>query len=403
LLGLAADAQAVAHAITPLEIPELETCGLLVNEDGRVRSRARLTPFEDLVVASDHDPRGRSRKDYVPGLNNAAETMAALLVRRPCGTALDVGTGCGVVALIAARYSGRVVATDVNPRALGFGRLGAALNAIENVEWREGSLFEPVRGEEYDSVLCNAPFVVSPDQELAFRDSGMPRDSFCESLVRGASAHLTEGGIAHLMVSWTLGADADWTGPLRDWVEGASSDAWLLRYDVVDPVRHAESWTRETPTNEVGPTFQRWLAYFDEERIDRVAYGTVYLRRREGPVWVRADELPPGPFRPATEHVLRVVRNQDLLAREGDQALHGRPLRVVEEAALRQWFRPGRDGWRELRTMLYLTSGLRFRVELEPAVAEFVGRLAGAALLDIDPLHLPAIRRLAELGFLELG
>ena len=32
-------------------------------------------------------------QDYVPGLNNAAQTMAALLIRRRCRKALDIGTG----------------------------------------------------------------------------------------------------------------------------------------------------------------------------------------------------------------------------------------------------------------------------------------------------------------------
>jgi methyltransferase family protein len=152
LLALPVEAATAAEALAPVEISELESSGLLVREEGNLRSPVRLTPFEDLLIASDHDPRGPMPRDYVPGLNNAAETLAALLVRRPCSRALDLGTGCGVQALIAARYSERVVATDVNPRALGFGRLSAALNGLENIEWRQGSLFDPVRGERFDSL-----------------------------------------------------------------------------------------------------------------------------------------------------------------------------------------------------------------------------------------------------------
>jgi SAM-dependent methyltransferase len=392
----------LAEALAPFASEELESCGLLARDGESLRSCVRLTPFEDLLVASDHDPRGRVAHDYVPGLNNAAQTMAALLIRRRCRDALDVGTGCGVQALIAARYSDRVVATDVNPRALEYGQLGAALNGFENIDWREGSLFDPVRGERFDSLVCNAPFVVSPDVELAFRDSDLPRDSFCEQLVRESSQHLAENGIAQLLISWALSAGDEWSDPLRHWTEESACDAWLLGYDVADLVRHTDMWTREVPPDELSPVFSRWLTYLTREQITSIGYGAVYLRRREGSNWTRADELPAGPLRPATEHVLRVLATQDVLARDGDQSLSQRPVRLAEDAVLREWRRPGPDGWLAVRTALYLTSGLRFRLELEPDVADFVGTLDGAKAVEIDPNFRPAIRRLAELGFLEL-
>jgi hypothetical protein len=403
LLALPVAEPEVAAALAPIESRELESSGLLAREGENLRSRVRLTPFEDLLVASDHDPRGAMAQDYVPGLNNAAQTMAALLVRRRGRKALDIGTGCGVQALIAARYSDHVVATDVNPRALEYGRLGAALNGFENIDWREGSLFDPVRGERFDSLFCNAPFVVSPDVELAFRDSDLPRDSFCEQLVRGSSQHLAEDGIAQLMISWALSPGAEWSDPLRRWVEDGDCDAWLLRYDVADPVRHTDMWTREVPPDELSSIFSRWLTYLTREQIDRVGYGAVYLRRRDGANWIRADELPAGPLRPATEHVLRVMANQDVLGRDGDESLSQRPLRLAEDVALRESRRPAPDGWQPVTTALSLRSGLRFRLELEPAVAEFVGSLDGVKAIEVEPDFRPAIRRLAELGFLELG
>ena len=66
-------------------------------------------------------------------------------MRRPGEAALDLGTGCGIQALLAAKHAERVVATDVNPRALGFAAFNAALNGIETIELRDGSGFDPVR------------------------------------------------------------------------------------------------------------------------------------------------------------------------------------------------------------------------------------------------------------------
>ena len=58
---------------------------------------------------------------------------SATCSRRARGStrALDVGTGNGVQALLAAGHSEHVVATDVNPRALAFTELNAALSGIE--------------------------------------------------------------------------------------------------------------------------------------------------------------------------------------------------------------------------------------------------------------------------------
>ena len=89
---------------------------------GAVRARSR---FDGLVVASDHSA-ARLREDHVLQIGPATRTLAALTVRRPVEAALDLGTGSGVQAFLAARHSERVVGVDLNPRALRVARLNAA-------------------------------------------------------------------------------------------------------------------------------------------------------------------------------------------------------------------------------------------------------------------------------------
>ena len=59
-----------------------------------------------------------------------------------------------------------------------------ALNELDNVDFRAGSLFEPAAGERFDLITCNAPFVVSPDNHLVYRDSGFEGDGVTERIVR---------------------------------------------------------------------------------------------------------------------------------------------------------------------------------------------------------------------------
>jgi ribosomal protein L11 methyltransferase len=64
------------------------------------------------------------------------ERCDELLDERPGADVLDVGTGSGVIALLAKKLgAGRVVGTENDPVALKAAREGAALNGVAGVEW----------------------------------------------------------------------------------------------------------------------------------------------------------------------------------------------------------------------------------------------------------------------------
>jgi release factor glutamine methyltransferase len=77
-------------------------------------------------------------------------------------SALDIGTGSGAIALSLLAEGGfeRVVATDVSADALAVARLNAAGTGVgDRLELRQGSLFEPVRGEQFTVIVSNPPYV----------------------------------------------------------------------------------------------------------------------------------------------------------------------------------------------------------------------------------------------------
>ena len=63
-------------------------------------------------------PSGTVAADHVLGVSASTAALAGATIRRPIDAAFDLGTGCGVQALYAAAHSARVVASDVNPRAV---------------------------------------------------------------------------------------------------------------------------------------------------------------------------------------------------------------------------------------------------------------------------------------------
>ena len=80
---------------------------------------------------------------------------------------LDVGTGCGIVAVVAARKAKSVVATDINPHAVKCAKLNAKTNRANNkIDVRVGDLFKPIhKTEKFDLIVFNAPYLPTASSE----------------------------------------------------------------------------------------------------------------------------------------------------------------------------------------------------------------------------------------------
>jgi hypothetical protein len=137
--------------LAPVDAELLVALGIADEVSGVLRPRVRIVPHDDLLIACDLSERKDA--DHVAGVHRPSVALAALTVRRPVATALDVGTGNGVQAILASRHAQRVVGTDINERALAFAEFSAALNGAMNIEFRPGSFFEPVEGERFDLVV----------------------------------------------------------------------------------------------------------------------------------------------------------------------------------------------------------------------------------------------------------
>jgi methylase of polypeptide subunit release factors len=235
------------------------------------------------------------------GIAASTRALAQLRRRGPAARTLDLGTGGGVLALLAAAESAAVVATDANPRAIEFARFNARWNGIAGVDWREGDLFNPVLGEEFDRILCNPPFVLSPDVEALHTDSGWPGDTLCQFIVRAAPEHLTWEGVCQVACHWAITPGEDWRKRVSAWLEGTECDAWIL-YSHSEPAdsyaaaRIAAGFRDEA---DAAQRLGRWRAYYSREQIEAVAFGLITLRRHRGTRHIRrydkiADLLPSG-------------------------------------------------------------------------------------------------------------
>jgi SAM-dependent methyltransferase len=89
-------------------------------------------------------------------------------------TVLDLGSGPGLDALLAARQvgpGGRVIGVDMTPEMLARARATAARAGVTHVEFREGRLESlPVDDRSVDAVTSNCVINLVPDKAAVFRE-----------------------------------------------------------------------------------------------------------------------------------------------------------------------------------------------------------------------------------------
>jgi len=370
--------------------------------------------------------------DHVLGVGGASRTLAELVVPVPVSRALDLGTGCGIQALLVARHAGEVVATDISERALAFAALNARLNGVTNITFRQGSMFEPVAGEAFDLIVSNPPFVITPRVEgvtaYEYRDGGLVGDALVEAFVRSVADHLTPGGIAQLLGNWESVRRAD-ARPvaepveasgltrLESWIDPAV-DAWVIEREELTPLAYAELWVRDGGTTPREASFGRmleaWLDDFTARGVTAVGFGYVLLRRPAAPgESLRRFEKVSQPLTAPGGSLGRALR--DGLAAH-DALRDGIPHTLVTapDVTEARHYLPGNDD----PSVIELRQGGGFgrTVEADPALAGFVGACDGelsvmqivSAIADLFEVPLvdlwadlePRIRELVLDGFL---
>nr|WP_221634411.1 methyltransferase [Nocardioides luti] len=421
-------AATAAEAALPGLLDRMAAEGLVEQTVGEVAARLDVRPYatgeDDLWVVSDLTPGldGRPNRvgtDHVLGISSASSSLAQLTMREPVGRSLDLGTGCGVQALHLATHSREVVATDVNTRALRLTRFNAVLNdAPAPIDVREGSFFEPVRGERFDLIATNPPFVISPatGERLVYRDSGLPGDRVVEDIVRAAPDHLTEGGWCQVLANWVITRDRPWDERLLGWVAD-DCDAFVVQRELIDPAAYVELWLKDAGLHGAPDYLVRydtWLSWFEDQGIEAVGFGWINLRRtatadqpgartRDFLEWPYDVEQPIAPAIHAWGDAVGVeVREDSRLVVRSDvqQETVGQPgAEDPDTVVLRQ-----QRGLRRARRADTVEAALVGACDGELSVGQILDALA--QLLDLDAAqtratYLPVVAELVVEGFLE--
>jgi release factor glutamine methyltransferase len=154
---------------------------------------------------------------------------------------LDLCTGTGVIAIKAAQLgASHVVAVDLNPEAVKSAQFNVDNLNLPQVEIREGSMFEPVKGMTFDVIIINPPYMdheAADKTEICFWDEGnnVTRQFFGEYagyLKPGGKVYLAWGDFADMEILKTLADEHNVHLVLLDSKTTPSGQETFLAYEL---------------------------------------------------------------------------------------------------------------------------------------------------------------------------
>ena len=415
LLGAPVDEQTVGDFLPDAIAAFCRDHGLVETRDGMTQGTIVIIPVEDLLFASDAFRllgTEESNEFVLPASTHSANFLRYLTLRNDVDDTLDLGCGCGIHALFAARHSKRVTATDISTRALDYTRFNALLNGIDNVECLEGSLFDPVANRRFDLIVTNPPFVIGPSEAFVYRDNPMQLDEFCATLVREAPSCLADGGILQVLCEWVEIEGQAWTERIGGWIRGC--DAWILHAHPLTPSAYVQHRSTDISGEAVNTgSVSDWQAYFEDHRVRAVHPGLLVLRRRSGSNWLHVQNLPGDVTVASGEAIASGIAAVDFLEACNDEALLEATLALTTELQAEHIESDDQPGM----VLLRMTNGLGTETEIDGSVAAFLNLFSGkrtvgecirefGALTEAELEHLTndllsIVRAFVSRGFLE--
>lgn len=246
---------------------QLKSAGVVQQTDQGFKSTVRASSLgEYLFFHSAYPTDGKDAVFFGPDSYRFARLIEQELARCPQlerARLVDVGTGAGVGAIVAAQLCPLVdiMMTDINAAALRFAEVNARIAGVSATTYL-GNDLSGVEGE-FDIVLANPPYLID-DGGRAYRDGGgMHGAEVSLKMAEDAVSRLAPGGRFILYTGSAIVAGEDaLRASLTDLACGAGC---AMRYEEIDPDVFGEELANP--------------AYRD---VDRIAVVSAVIERLEG-------------------------------------------------------------------------------------------------------------------------
>lgn len=251
--------------LPPDEEHELLANGLLERDREHLKSAVRWSTLDRLLLA--HSAFPTTQEDSVffgPDTYRFAQTIERHLHATSCTIqrAADIGcgTGAGAMLIARARPQAQVLAVDINPKALQYTRINAALAGLDQVTCHTSNVLNDVPGD-FDLIVANPPYM-KDSRQRAYRHGG-------EALGADLSVRIVHESVRRLslggsLVLYTGVAIVDGQDPFLAAVKNTLQDATL-------------SWSYRELDPDV---FGEELLEAGYEHVDRIAAVELIVTRR---------------------------------------------------------------------------------------------------------------------------
>jgi len=205
------------------------------------------------------------------------------LPNEPCDSFLDLCSGSGVAALLAASsYARHAWATDVTESSTRCAEFSRLLNGIENVTVAQGDLYQAAGERTFDRIAANPPYMPSLRPAEIYAYGGEFGDQITRRIVEGLPEYLRPGGRFYCV---TAGPDRDGEGfevRVRDWLGSAASefDIFFFERRSFEPSEIAHQ--RAAKTRGGSEEVDQWKELFAQRGVTNLVYGSLVIQRKTG-------------------------------------------------------------------------------------------------------------------------
>ena len=251
------------------------------------RDRVPLTPAEQQLLFGELPPTDPglilhvieglylfSAPDEVLGPSETTAILYRAARQLPGDHLLDLGCGCGTLALLLGRP--RTVATDISGRAIQLARDNAALNGIAGTDFRAGSLYQPVASERFDLIVSQPPYLPRPEREAAnpYYHAGQRGDELARIVLHDALAHLTPHGTALVFSDWPLAPGER----LRDRIPHDSAQVTVFASPPTDAACHYAPQARGIARVQQALVMLRHGSGYEEREVHPGGWGRIGIQ-----------------------------------------------------------------------------------------------------------------------------
>jgi SAM-dependent methyltransferase len=317
---------------------------LVANPDGTLSSPFRLSLVNGRYILADDLRHGG---DAVMGSGNTTLGLIEAVYGERLGRVLDLGCGAGAMALALSQCAESVIATDINPRALMFGQINAAINGVENVEFREGDLYEPVQHDTFDLIVSQPPFIPMPEGSASttYLYGGPRGDELPLRVMAGTAEHLRNGGRAVILIQWPELEGESLNDRVRNAVGAPEADLLLVAFPPLDLNTFCLMYSSHIVAD-LGEQFEidvmKWRQHFARMKVGSMRHCFNIVRKDAKELgWTKA--VFPAMGVATREAIDKVLARYDLLAADDDTLLRAR-LRIRNDAVLVAEEPLGNDG-----------------------------------------------------------